>query len=257
MTHCNQGGDPNLKQEKQEKHKDTRQITQHEKLLREDPEYLWKNERSLKLVENDGVRSWVRKQLWISIALFCVVVVLFQTHHPRFDHMRQEIASALTQEQIVFKVAAWYETHLGDSPAFIPSFEKDEQTTEVLGDIGNARTYASPVRGILVKRFVSGVSHSGVYIRADEASVVAVDTGLVLFAGNLPQTGNTILIRHPGGVQSIYGNLHKILVKEDEWIEIGKPIGLANLDHSSEEQLFYFAMKQGSRFIDPSDAIQL
>ena len=38
--------------------------------------------------------------------------------------------------------------------------------------------------------------------------------------------GNYVIIRHPNGLETVYGHLNKQLVKEDEIVKAGQPIGL-------------------------------
>ncbi len=65
------------------------------------------------------------------------------------------------------------------------------------------------------------------------APVKAAETGIVKFAGKKPNMlkayGNLIIIQHPQGYQTIYANLDKIFVKENQVVKRGQVIGTAGV----------------------------
>ncbi len=65
------------------------------------------------------------------------------------------------------------------------------------------------------------------------APVKAAETGIVKFAGKKPNMlkayGNLIIIQHPQGYQTIYANLDKIFVKENQVVRRGQVIGTAGV----------------------------
>ncbi len=65
------------------------------------------------------------------------------------------------------------------------------------------------------------------------APVKAAETGIVKFAGRKPNMlkayGNFIIIQHPQGYQTIYANLDKIFVKENQVVKRGQIIGTAGV----------------------------
>jgi murein DD-endopeptidase MepM/ murein hydrolase activator NlpD len=63
------------------------------------------------------------------------------------------------------------------------------------------------------------------------APVKAAETGIVKFAGKnqkfLKAYGNLVIIQHPEGYQTVYGNLDKVLVKKNQLVKRGDVIGTA------------------------------
>lgn len=63
--------------------------------------------------------------------------------------------------------------------------------------------------------------------------------------------GNYVVLRHPNGLETIYGHLSKQLVKENEEVEVGQPIGLGgNTGRSSGSHLHFEILFLGQA-IDP------
>lgn len=64
--------------------------------------------------------------------------------------------------------------------------------------------------------------------------------------------GNYVVIRHPNGLETVYGHLSKQLVKEDQIVRSGEPIGLGgNTGHSFGSHLHFETRLLGEP-IDPS-----
>ena len=90
--------------------------------------------------------------------------------------------------------------------------------------------YATPVQRDLVitSRYGwrGGQAHHGIdidLVTGDQ--VMAMLPGKVRLVRYIRGMGNTIIIRHENGLETIYGHLSKQLVKENQWIEKGQVIG--------------------------------
>ena len=63
------------------------------------------------------------------------------------------------------------------------------------------------------------------------APVKAAETGIVKFAGKdsklLKAFGNMVIIQHPKGYRTVYGNLDKVFVKPNQLVKRGEVIGTA------------------------------
>jgi len=74
--------------------------------------------------------------------------------------------------------------------------------------------------------------YPGIFILSQPgAPVKAAETGIVKFAGDnqkmLKAYGNLVIIQHPDGYQTIYGNLDKVYVKKNQVVKRGEVIGTA------------------------------
>ncbi|MNG25784.1 Stage IV sporulation protein FA [compost metagenome] len=81
-----------------------------------------------------------------------------------------------------------------------------------------------------------------------------MDTGQVIFSGQATDTGLTIMIRHPGGLESLYGGLSEASVAVGDWMKVGEPIGKAAAKDPAKGTLYFSVMKEGVA-INPADVI--
>ncbi len=63
--------------------------------------------------------------------------------------------------------------------------------------------------------------------------------------------GKYIMLRHPNGLETVYGHLSKQLVKEDQIVKAGEPIGLGGNTGRSTGSHLHFETRFLGRFIDP------
>ena len=100
--------------------------------------------------------------------------------------------------------------------------------------------------------------HAGIDIKSQNGDdrVRAVKPGKVLVAGFHGNLGNAILIRHDRGVETLYGHLDKIFVKEGDKVEQDQPIGLVGNTGQSTGKHLHFEVLVGSYQVDPHKVIQ-
>jgi len=70
-----------------------------------------------------------------------------------------------------------------------------------------------------------GRQHKGIDIVSSKKSILAADTGKVIFAGEKGDYGNAVIIDHQNGYQTLYGHMSKIDVKKGDIVEKGDKIG--------------------------------
>lgn len=231
-------------------------LPEHERLLQEDPEYAWYH-GSNPWRSRGRTSGMLKAQAAGAAFLFAAVWALFQWEHPAVERGQAFVRAALTQELRTEDVYAWYEARFGELPSFLPAWERVSPEAERVGaDVG--RAYVAPVAGRIVEPFGGVRSGAGVVVRTSGSSVASMDAGLVVYAGETQETGQTIVVRHPGGLETVYGYLGEIAVAKDDWVEAGATIGFVR--PASEEEpggLMYFAVKKGNSFIDPSDVVAL
>ena len=109
-----------------------------------------------------------------------------------------------------------------------PFKESDVPDKKVI-DVSN---YFMPVPGRITSNYGYrarfGRMHKGVdlQIRSNDTIYAAFDGKVRLTAYEGKGYGNYIIIRHPNGLETVYGHLNKHLVKPDQVVKAGQPIGL-------------------------------
>lgn len=100
--------------------------------------------------------------------------------------------------------------------------------------------------------------HSGVDFKGKIGdSIRTTGTGLVSFAGFRSGYGRCIIIDHDKNLQTLYGHLSKIHVKEGDEVESGQFIGLmGNSGRSTGPHLHYEIIRDGKR-INPKKYVQI
>jgi murein DD-endopeptidase MepM/ murein hydrolase activator NlpD len=86
-----------------------------------------------------------------------------------------------------------------------------------------------------------------------DGSVKAVFNGIVEYVNWIRGYGSIIIINHGKNYYTIYANIDKILVKENEKINIGKDIGIINLDRTTVDSYIYFEIRKGDQALNPLD----
>ncbi|NQX69541.1 M23 family metallopeptidase [Paenibacillus alba] len=230
----------------------------------EDPEYAWQQKMRMDKTlhgrdyggdEGGGLLSppssrKIALKLLISGALFAAMYGMFQLNQPWALKGKQIVTASLTKSYDFTAVSAWYTTRFGGSPSFIPSFNREGN--EAVKVSTTKRTFYSPVKGSIILPF-DGTNHPGVNLNtAEYAPVYALDTGQVIFSGVAVETGLTIIIRHPGGLQSLYGGLGEADVEVGDWMKVGESIGKADKKDPAKGTL-YVALTRDGRPINPLD----
>jgi murein DD-endopeptidase MepM/ murein hydrolase activator NlpD len=105
-----------------------------------------------------------------------------------------------------------------------------------------------PVRGEILSTFGPkgpGQRNDGVNIAAEPgASVRAAAAGVVVYAGNsIPAFGNLVLVKHPGGWATLYGNLGKITVANNAEVAQGQVLGSAGLSGAVDRPQVHFEIR--------------
>ncbi|GBF10001.1 peptidoglycan DD-metalloendopeptidase family protein [Tepidibacillus infernus] len=189
-------------------------------------------------VENkDHFKSVFR--IFLSLVLITALYFVFQSNHPVAQMIQNFTKEALTKEYNFAGVNRWYHETFAGNPAILPTFAIKEKSSET-------QVFGSPINTPPID--VKGADQ-GILIQTNSAeTVVAVDRGLVKFVGEDQKLGQTIIIRHTNGIESIYGRLSKIEVTTNDWIEAGQMVGRT-------ERILFFAMKNQDKYINPLGVI--
>ncbi len=69
--------------------------------------------------------------------------------------------------------------------------------------------------------------------------------------------GRYVIIRHPNGLETLYGHMSKQLVKEDQMVKAGEPIGLGGNTGRSKGSHLHFETRFLGKFINPERCLTL
>lgn len=118
--------------------------------------------------------------------------------------------------------------------------------------------YFMPVPGFVTsnygyrKRF--GRMHKGIdlKIQSNDTIYAAFDGKVRLTAYERKGYGNYVIIRHPNGLETVYGHLNKTLVKPEQVVKAGEPIALGGSTGRSTGPHLHFETRFMGYAINPS-----
>ncbi len=99
-------------------------------------------------------------------------------------------------------------------------------------------------------------NNPGVEISTPPRSTVrSVNDGYVFGIEFIQPWGETVLVHH-GNYITVYGNLSEIYVRRNQVLTRGDVIGLSGDDDSLNGEIIFFAVRDGSAFINPEEWLQ-
>jgi murein DD-endopeptidase MepM/ murein hydrolase activator NlpD len=118
---------------------------------------------------------------------------------------------------------------------------------------GVAPEFRWPARGRIIDGFKVG-GNDGINIAVPEGtSVRAAESGVVAYAGDeLKGYGNLVLIRHPNGFVTAYGNNGELDVKRGETVKRGQIIAKSGQTGNVNSPQLHFELRKGSTPVDPT-----
>jgi len=135
------------------------------------------------------------------------------------------------------------------------SMELKDSIYIVLVDSSKKMYYVHPFKNVVTCGFGprSWLWHLGVDIRLGRGdSVLAAFDGIVRVTKyDRRGFGNVVVIRHPSGLETIYGHLSKILVKTDQKVKAGELIGLGGSSGRSTGTHLHFETRYLGEPFDP------
>ncbi|MDB5053455.1 MAG: SpoIVFB-regulator protein [Bacilli bacterium] len=196
----------------------------------------------------------IQVKLCIALLLFICIFAMFQFRTPWAEQGQEYVNKALTKEIAFQAVEAWYQSKFSGTPSFIPSFHAPQgQEAEKVDALG-LKSFYIPVHGKIVIPYAS--DHQAIVIQTQaNASVCAMDTGRVIYAGYRVDTGNTVILQHASGYQSTYGNLQPLQWEKNDWITVGEEIGKASIPKGQLKGNVYLAVMKDAEYVNPVDVI--
>jgi murein DD-endopeptidase MepM/ murein hydrolase activator NlpD len=110
-----------------------------------------------------------------------------------------------------------------------------------------------PARGRIIQGFKAG-GNDGINISVPEGtSVRAAESGVVVYSGDgLKGYGNLVLIKHPNGFVTAYGNNGELDVKRGEQVKRGQVIAKSGDTGNVNSPQLHFELRKGSTPVDPT-----
>jgi len=130
--------------------------------------------------------------------------------------------------------------------------------TIVLALVEDLSDFCMPRQGFVFSKY--GMRHGRAHTGSDIPlhigdTVRSAFEGKVRFAGDCGGYGNLIVVRHANGLETYYGHLSKILVQENEPVNVGEAIGLGgSTGHSTGPHLHFETRYKGFPF-DPETIV--
>jgi murein DD-endopeptidase MepM/ murein hydrolase activator NlpD len=98
--------------------------------------------------------------------------------------------------------------------------------------------------------------HHGIDLKVYKGdSILNVMDGMVRIAKRVGSYGNLVVIRHNNGLESFYGHLSKILVKQDQTVKAGALIGLGGSTGRSTGTHLHFELRYLGQCLNPRDLV--
>jgi len=113
---------------------------------------------------------------------------------------------------------------------------------------------AWPLKGVLYGRFGvrSGRRHDGIDLSAPEGTPIgAAAPGTVIFAGEQAGYGSIVILRHEGGLVTLYAHCSALLVGEGASVRTGQPIARVGQTGRSSGPHLHLEVREGTRPRNP------
>jgi murein DD-endopeptidase MepM/ murein hydrolase activator NlpD len=128
-----------------------------------------------------------------------------------------------------------------------PRVETPAASDSDIASLGRGK-FVWPVHGEILSTFGPkgpGQRNDGVNIAAPTGEIVkASAAGVVVYAGDsIPAFGNLVLVKHPGGWATLYGNLGKITVRDNAEVAQGQEIGVAGVSGAVDRAQVHFEIR--------------
>ncbi len=111
-----------------------------------------------------------------------------------------------------------------------------------------------PLKGVLYSRYGirQGQRHDGIDIAAPEGTAVtAAAAGTVAYAGRQSGYGSLVIVKHEGGLVTLYAHNATLLVREGEKVEAGAPIARVGQSGRTTGPHLHFEVREGTRPRNP------
>ncbi|MCO4849867.1 M23 family metallopeptidase [Bacillus vallismortis] len=184
----------------------------------------------------------------LSACLVLVSAIAYKTNIGPVSQIKPVIANTFETEFQFASASHWFETKFGNPLAFLAPEHKNnkERQVEVSQDL------VAPASGKVQQDFQD--NGEGIKVETSSDTIDSIKEGYVVEVSKESQTGLTVKVQHADNTYSIYGKLKDVDVGLYDFVDKGKKLGSIKLD-DHHKGVYYFAMKDGDKFIDPIQVI--
>jgi murein DD-endopeptidase MepM/ murein hydrolase activator NlpD len=128
------------------------------------------------------------------------------------------------------------------------------KTTPASLSTGGDAPLAWPLKGVLYGRYGvrAGRRHDGIDIAAPEGTVVgAAAAGTVIYAGEQAGYGSIVILKHEGGLVTLYAHASRLLVEEGARVRRGDPVAKVGQTGRTTGPHLHFEVREGTRPRNP------
>jgi stage IV sporulation protein FA len=188
-----------------------------------------------------------------AVCLFLLAGILFKHDSAAAIKGQAFIKEAFREEFQFAAVKGWYEEQFGKPLALLPGGIEENSGKKA----SSQKPYAVPAAGGKVFQSFKKNGEGVVISTGERQMVETANEGYVIYAGKKDKTGFTVIIQHENEEESWYGMLEEIddSIKLYDYIKRGTVLGRVSQREDEKSGKFYFALKKGDEFIDPSKVI--
>ncbi|MFC0188019.1 peptidoglycan DD-metalloendopeptidase family protein [Fictibacillus aquaticus] len=193
-------------------------------------------------------------QVMGAVCLFLLAGILFKHDSAAALKGQSYIKEAFSEEFQFAAVKGWYEKQFGKPLALLPGGLEENSGKK---ETASQKPYAIPAAGGKVYQSFNKNGEGVVVSTGERQTVETANEGYVIYAGKKDKTGYTVIIQHENEEESWYGMLEEIddSIKLYDYIKQGTVLGRVSQSEDEKSGRFYFALKKGDEFIDPSKVI--
>ena len=132
----------------------------------------------------------------------------------------------------------------------------------IIGEKIDIREYVNPVKTKVVNSHFGYRPSFGRNHYGDDLRAGMMDTVYAAFSGKVRLTkfdrsgyGFFIMIRHENKLETLYGHLSRFLVKENQYVKAGEPIGLSGNTGRSTGPHLHFEFRYNGKCINPEKLV--
>jgi murein DD-endopeptidase MepM/ murein hydrolase activator NlpD len=149
----------------------------------------------------------------------------------------------------------WDTLYIRSEKIEIPFF--DNQLKIILVQEGNT-PFAFPVSGTVSTGYIKnkGKQHAGVdFMVTKNEPVVACFDGVVRIANKFDEYGNTVVLRHYNGLETLYAMLENVCVVSGQKLNAGELLGHVTLPTQNQKNALHFETRFLNEFFNPEKII--
>jgi len=106
-------------------------------------------------------------------------------------------------------------------------------------------------KAIRYEEKINDRTHDGIVFSSNTSLVKNISQGTVLKVSTYGNNNTYVIVRHDGEYMSVYTNLKKTYVKENQYIKFGESLGEAHL-YKNDSYAIHFQLWKGSQSLNPS-----